>query len=95
MRADLTKQILDLEPGAHVCLLYEGAPREQMAAVIPFLLEGFSRHEHCVYVVADQTVDEFRAQLRARDVDVEKEITRGRLRLWTRDEWRQPGELDS
>ncbi|HEX2852374.1 MAG TPA: MEDS domain-containing protein [Opitutaceae bacterium] len=95
MRADLTQQILDLEPGAHVCLLYERHAEELLPAIVPFLLEGFARNEHCVYVVADQTAGEFRAHLRARDIDVEKEIERGRLRLWTREEWRQPGELDS
>lgn len=95
MRADLTQQILDLEPGAHVCLLYDRNSQEQFAALIPFLLEGFSRNEHCVYVVADLTVDEVRAQCHRREIDVEKEIARGRLRLLTRDEWRLPGELDS
>lgn len=28
-------------------------------------------------------------------VDVESEINRGALKLWTRKEWRQPGRLDS
>jgi PAS domain S-box-containing protein len=95
MRADLTQQILDLEPGSHACLLYDRDPREQLPAIIPFLLEGFSRHEHCVYIVADQTVDQLRAHLRSREIDLDQETLRGRLRVWTQNEWRQPGELDS
>lgn len=95
MRSRLTEQILELEAGSHVCLLYDGDLSEQMAALGPFLLQGLARNEQCVYVVADQSRAQLEAELQRREIDVAQEISRNRLILWTREEWRQPGVLNS
>jgi len=48
-----------------------------------------------LYIADDQTVDELSGRLRDGGINVGQESGRGRLKLWTRREWRQPGELDS
>ena len=43
----------------------------------------------------DQTVEELEGRLRQSGINVGKECDRGALKLWTRREWRQPGDLSS
>jgi hypothetical protein len=35
--SDLTRQILSLQQGAHLCLFYEKHAAEQMPALVPFI----------------------------------------------------------
>jgi PAS domain S-box-containing protein len=84
-----------VEPGGHLCLFYEKDPAEQMPALIPFIREGLTHDEQFIYIADDQTVDELAAHLERSGIDVAKETRSGRLKLYTRNEWRQPGELDS
>jgi PAS domain S-box-containing protein len=95
MKSELTNQMLNLKAGDHLCLFYEQDPVEQMPALIPFIQEGLSKDERCIYIADDQTVDQLTHHLEDRGVDVGRESARGRLNLWTRKEWRQPGKLDS
>jgi len=95
MQSELTKQILSLQQGDHLCLFYENDPAEQMPALVPFIAEGLSRNEQCIYIADDHTVDELSTRLAQSGIDVREETARGRLKLWTRKEWRQPGELVS
>ncbi len=95
MAPELTKQILNLRQGDHLCLFYEKDPAEQMPALIPFIQEGLARNEQFIYIADDHTVEELGAHLLESGIDVPLEIERGRLKLWTRKEWRQPGELSS
>ncbi|TAK05981.1 MAG: GAF domain-containing protein [Candidatus Manganitrophaceae bacterium] len=91
----LTEQILSLRDGDHLCLIYEKDPAEQMPALVPFIKQGLETGEQCIYIADDQTVDQVTGALQSGGVDVARERNRGALLLWTREEWRQPGELDS
>jgi PAS domain S-box-containing protein len=95
MDTELTRQILSLKDGDHLCLFYENGPAEQMPALVPFIQEGLSRDEQFIYIADDQTVDELASRLIAGGIDVGKETDRGALKLWTRKHWRQPGKLSS
>lgn len=84
-----------IEPGGHLCLFYNKDPAEQMPALIPFIREGLAQQEQFIYIADDQTVDELAAHLEGSGIEVGRECDSGRLKLCTRDIWRQPGELDS
>jgi PAS domain S-box-containing protein len=92
---EMTEQIWSLQPGDHLCLIYEKDPAEQMPVLIPFIKQGLAGGERCIYIADDHTVDEVARTLEASGVEVDKESERGALLLWTRKEWRQPGDLDS
>jgi signal transduction histidine kinase len=79
----------------HLCLFYDHDPAEQMPVLAPFIRDGLSEGARCIYVADDQSTGEFSAALAAYGVDVRRETERGALLLWSRAEWRQPGELDS
>jgi signal transduction histidine kinase len=93
--SELTEEILNLRSGDHLCLFYEKDPAEQMPALVPFIQDGLSRDEQFVYIADDQTVEELEGRLRQSGINVGKECDRGALKLWTRREWRQPGDLSS
>ena len=95
MQADLTKDMLDLQPGDHLCLFYDRDPAEQMPALIPFIQAALAQDERFIYIADDQTVEQLTAHLESSGIPTRQEVERGRLKLWTRNEWRQNGELDS
>lgn len=95
MPHQLTDEISRLEPGGHLCLLYEKDPAEQMPALVPFIRDGLAGNEQFIYIADDQTVEELADHLSRGGVNVSEECQSGRLKLCTRNEWRQPGELDS
>ena len=95
MKSELAEQILALQPGDHLCLIYDRDPAEQLPALIPFIQNGLSRNEQFVYVADDQTLDELAARLEQSGIKVGPESDRGALKLWTRQEWCQPGEFSS
>ncbi len=95
MDPDLVGAILDLRQGDHLCLVYDDDPSEQLAAILPFLRQGLKNGEQCVYVADDHTMDAFRLALSEYGIDVEAEEARQALLLWGREQWRQPGDLDS
>src|SRR5713226_4658001 len=95
MQSDLTQQILNLNPGDHLCLFYDKDPSEQMPALVPFIQEGLSKGEQFIYIADDHTVGELEGRLQNSGINVGKEVDKGALKLWTRQEWRQPGDLCS
>jgi two-component system, LuxR family, sensor kinase FixL len=95
MKSALSQRILDLKQGDHACLLYNEDPAEQMPALVPYIKQGLEEGERCIYVADDQTVEDVARALEAGGINVREESARGALKLWTRREWRQPGELDS
>jgi PAS domain S-box-containing protein len=95
MTCESADRISNLRTGAHLCLFYEKDPAEQLPALIPYIREGLSRNEQCIYVADDQTVDELSRRLMENGIDLGREIERGALKLWSRREWRQPGDLSS
>lgn len=66
-----------------------------MPALAPYVRQGLADGERCIYIADDQTVGEVARALEADGIDVTKESERGALVLWTRKDWRQPGDLDS
>jgi len=94
MGLDLAEQISTLEAGGHLCLFYDKDPAEQFHALVPFIRDGLDRDEQFIYIADDQTVDELAGHLQRHDIDIAGETRSGRLRLCTRKEWRQAGELD-
>ena len=93
--SELAQEILKLRPGDHLCLFYEKDPREQMPALVPFIHDGLSRDEQFVYIADDQTVEDLESRLQQNGINVGQECDRGALKLLTRREWRQAGELSS
>jgi signal transduction histidine kinase len=93
MDSDLAREVLSLKQGDHLCLVYDDDPAEQMPALLPYIRQGLAQGERCIYVADDSTVEELRKALGDYGVDVDGEADRGALYLWTRDAWRQPGEL--
>ena len=87
--------VLSLKPGEHLCLVYDDDPAEQLGAMIPYLKQGLDGGERAVYVCDDNTLDDVRAALEESGVDVERATSQGSLVLWTREQWRGAGELDS
>ena len=75
--------------------MYQGHPVEQLPIVAPFFATGLASGERCIYVADDYTIDELADQLQVFGIDVAAHREQGALLLWTRDQWRQPGELSS
>jgi PAS domain S-box-containing protein len=92
---DLADQISKLKPGGHLCLFYDKDPAEQMPALVPFIRDGLSLDEQCIYIADDQTLEDLAGHLVNSSIDVAAETESGRLRMLTREHWRQSGELDS
>jgi chemotaxis family two-component system sensor kinase Cph1 len=69
--------------GDHVCTLFR-SPDEQINAAVAFIRAGLARGEQCMYSCCDQTLDEFREELRTAGVDVEAEEARGALQIVSR-----------
>src|SRR2546430_16104765 len=95
MDSELAQQILNLKNGDHLCVLKDKDPAEQMPALVPFIQAALSKDEQFIYIADDQTVDELAARLHLSGINVGRESDRGALKLWTRQEWRQPGRLSA
>lgn len=68
---------------------------DQFATAIPFIQEGIERGERCIYIAADNTVDEVLGAMRARGVDVDAARDSGTLSVYTAEEtYRRTGEFD-
>lgn len=93
--SDLVSTVRSLSPGEHLCLIYEDDPREQMPALLPYLKLGLDSGERCVYVADDLAAEQVRDLLHEYGVNVAAAETVGALQLWTKQEWRQPGRLQS
>jgi signal transduction histidine kinase len=91
----LVTEMLALKQGEHLCLIYRDDPAEQLGALLPFISQGLRNNEQCVYIADDHTVEGLRAALSNYGIDAPTSEASGTLQLWTRDEWRQPGELNS
>jgi two-component system, chemotaxis family, sensor kinase Cph1 len=87
--------VLSIPAGGHLCLFYNDDPREQLAAMLPFVSQGLANGERCIYVADDLTVFQLHRALASFGIDVLSEMARGALLLLTKSDWRQPGELDS
>jgi hypothetical protein len=91
--AGLVSAIEDIRPGDHLCLIYESDPAEQMPALVPYIWQGLQRRERCIYIADDQTTQDVVDALQRAGIDVLGAVDSGALLLWSREHWRQPGQL--
>ena len=85
MAPELEKQLANLNPGEHLCPIYENAA-ERLAVVIPFVKHGLARRERCLFVANDRTTEEVIQALSAAGIDVASERGRGALRFLNKSE---------
>ena len=86
--------IKDLEPGAHVCFLYE-TEEEHRALLTQYLRHGLDRGEKVLYVADARTADVILEYLRDDGVTVEPYLTSGQLGIRTAsDTYLQGGVFD-
>jgi PAS domain S-box-containing protein len=89
----LVPQLGAIQHGDHLCSFYH-SPSEQLGVVVPFLKEGLTRGEACLYVAVDRTVNEVTGALEAVAIDVKRELHRGALSFVDKWQWRNPGNFD-
>jgi signal transduction histidine kinase len=92
---ELVREVLSLKQGDHLCLVYDDDPAEQMTALLPFFRQGLESNEQCIYVADDIALHDLQARFEDFGIDTAERIRQGSLLFWTRDQWRQPGDLDS
>jgi anti-sigma factor RsiW len=86
--------VASLSPHDHACLLYE-TREEQFAAAVPFIRRGLERHEQCVYIADDNSVEAVFAALGDGGVDVDSATRAGALRVITKGQaYVKPGYFD-
>ncbi len=83
MTTELERQLARLQPGDHVCAIYENLA-EQMAAATLFIKQGLANGERCLYVCDDRTAEQIAEALTASGVDVAHERARNALWLPTK-----------
>ena len=71
----------------HLCLIYETDPEEHIGALLPYLSQGLTSGERCLYVADHATLDYLTRAMADYGIDVKGEISRGALELRTREQW--------
>ncbi len=94
-RTEFASGMLALQPGAHLCVIFDRDPSEQLQALVPYFRRGLDTGERCIYLADDLSIHELRCALLDSGIDVDKATSSGALGLWGRDQWHQPGELDT
>ena len=82
-----------IEQGEHLCSLYHST-EEMLGQVVPYLRSGLTHGEQCIYVADEHSTATITSALEQAGIDVDHELNRGRLKVWTRSEYRQPGSFD-
>ena len=80
-----TYTIEDLEPGDHLCCLYE-TEEEHRALLTPFLRQGLERGEKVLYIVDARTAEAILGYLREDGLEVEPYLESGQLSIPTADD---------
>ena len=83
--AALRQALARLAPHDHLCLVYE-SEEEQFATIVPYFRNGLERHEKCVYVADEHTVEEVLQALRAHGIPVDQARQSGALEVVTQRE---------
>lgn len=76
--------IADLQPGDHLCCLYE-TDEEHQALLAPFLRQGLDRGERVIYIVDARTAETVLGYLGDGGLDVEACLAREQLLIFTSD----------
>jgi CheY-like chemotaxis protein len=74
----LARQMANLRPGDHTCLVYE-SDEEQVRAAAHFIAEGLRKGERCAFAVDGQAAEHVKAALRGGGVNTGRELERGAL----------------
>jgi CRP/FNR family transcriptional regulator, nitrogen oxide reductase regulator len=74
-----------VQRGDHILLVYEDAV-ELLAFIVPYIKQGLTEGERCIYVVDDRTSAQVSAVLTDHGVDISRETARGALLLLNRQE---------
>jgi hypothetical protein len=77
----------------HTCLLYQ-SPEELKQYLLPFIKEGLTNGEHCLFVCPADSVDDWSLELQAFGIDVIERLSDGSLVIATGEQWRE-SELNS
>ncbi|MDB5340711.1 MAG: hypothetical protein JWN70_6330 [Planctomycetaceae bacterium] len=85
MTTQLAQELTKLKHGDHICSIYENAA-EQLAVIVPFIIEGINQGARCLYIADERTIEEVAQSLSAAGVNIEHERRRGALRLQTSQE---------
>jgi CRP/FNR family transcriptional regulator, nitrogen oxide reductase regulator len=74
----LQPELVELQPGGHILLVYEDAV-DLTAFIVPFVQQGLARNERVLYVVDDLRLPQVAEAFAAGGVNVNQEIQRGAL----------------
>lgn len=74
--------VKDLEPGDHLCCLYENE-EEHRTLLTPFLRQGLEKRQKVLYIVDTHTAETVLNYLRDDRLEVESYLTRGQLIIST------------
>src|SRR6266540_2481764 len=80
MATSLLDALERLQPGDHLCSIYENET-EQLASVVPYLRSGLERGEKCMCFGDERLLGGVRSALRAAGVDVSLAVRSGDLML--------------
>lgn len=69
------------EVSRHKCLIYDGAPAEQLPVVVPLLREGLAENWRCLYLASPDDVHMVEHALAQKGVDTKREQERNALVL--------------
>lgn len=83
----------DVQAGDHLIFIYEKTA-ELLAFAVPFIAEGLTRGERCLYVVDDLELPEVTEALAAGGVEVARESARAALVLMDAEEYSGPPPFD-
>ncbi len=76
------RTIADLQPGDHLCCLYE-TEEEHRAVLTPFLRQGLERGEKVIYIVDTRTAEAILGYLQDNGLEVEPYLASGQLAILT------------
>jgi PAS domain S-box-containing protein len=91
MRNGVANVINEMEPGEHICLLYDDQG-EYLSALAQFHRKGLTRGDRCIHIADDSPPDAIFQALLSQGVDVAREVERGAiLRLSPHEVYLQSG----
>jgi signal transduction histidine kinase len=93
--SELTREMLALKQGEHLCLIYEDDASEQLPSITAYLSQGLANGERCFFVGEEALLARVSDRLKQEGVGLDQVRTSGALHLWQKWDWRQPGELES
>jgi two-component system, sensor histidine kinase PdtaS len=74
------KALLDMPWGSHVCQFYDGK-EDLVKMLVPYFKQGLERHEACMWLVGDLTVEEARNALAAVVPDLDRFMGTGQMQI--------------